>query len=85
MTLREFSMRLVLAVFLAASLFATGAYAANENAGGLAPGKPSGIKQAQDTDSSGYWLAAFGVVAAIAVIGAAASGGKAIVNPTGTP
>ena len=66
-------MRALIPAALAASLFATNLYAADV-AAPLAPGNPAGIKKAQGTDLSPWWILGGVVVAGIIV--AASSGGN---------
>jgi hypothetical protein len=63
-------------VLLAATLFAGSAFAATDATGPLAPGKPAGVKKAQDVDTATLlWVVGGGlVVGGIAL--AASSGGN---------
>lgn len=65
-------MRTFVAATVAATMIATSAFAATEGSA-LAPGKPAGVKHAQDmSDTTVWWLVGLGVVAA--GIGLVASG-----------
>jgi hypothetical protein len=66
-------MRALIPAALAASLFATNLYAADV-AAPLSPGNPAGVKKAQGTDLSPWWI--LGGVVVIGIIVAASSGGN---------
>jgi hypothetical protein len=69
-------------VLLAATVFATSAFAATDSAGPLAPGKPAGIKKAQDVDAATLlWIVGGGLV--VGGIALAASSGGGNNTPTG--
>jgi hypothetical protein len=63
-------MRAFLSAVLVSALFATGALAAD---GALAPGKPAGVKQAQEQDNTLLYVAGIGLVAAGIAIAASSS------------
>lgn len=70
-------MRAFTAMILSASLLASSAAIAADNAPPLAPGKPAGIHQAELTET--HWvLIGFGVVAAIAIGVASGSNGSPV-------
>jgi hypothetical protein len=76
-------MRTIGAVFLASTLIATSAFAATDAAAPLAPGKPAGVKQAQERDNTLLLVLGVGVVAAgIALV--ASGNGKSVVGATNT-
>jgi hypothetical protein len=76
------SMRFFIAAALAASLIATNLLAA-ESVGPLAPGKPAGVKNAQDTAFPAWWL--FGGAAAIALAVVATNGGCSVCTAPAPP
>jgi hypothetical protein len=63
-------MRAFLSAVLVSALFATGALATD---GALAPGKPAGVKQAQEQDNTLLYVAGIGLVAAGIAIAASSS------------
>jgi hypothetical protein len=76
-------MRTIGAAIVASSLIVSSAFAATDTAGPLAPGKPAGVKQAQDTDNTLLIVLGLGVVAGgIALV--ASSGGNGSVTTTTT-
>ena len=70
-------MRAVTAMILSASLMASSAAMAADNAGALAPGKPAGIHQAE-LSTTALVLIGFGVIAAVAVGVASSSNGSPV-------
>ena len=75
-------MRNFCAVALAAALFATNAFAADAP---LAPGKPAGLKQAQEADLTFIYIVGAGIAAAGIAIVASGDSDKSGVTPgTGT-
>jgi len=69
-------------VLLAATVFATSAFAATDSMGPLAPGKPAGVHKAQDVDTAMLlWIAGGGLV--IGGIALAASSGGSNKTPSG--
>jgi hypothetical protein len=60
-------MRLLTASAVALIMTVTGAFAANDT-GALAPGKPAGVKQAQDLGDATLWVLGIAAVAAVAII-----------------
>jgi hypothetical protein len=75
-------MRLLFVAALAASLLATNLLAA-ETGGPLAPGKPAGVKNAQDANFPAWWL--FGGAAAIALAVVATNGGCSVCTAPSPP
>jgi hypothetical protein len=69
-------MRTIGSALLAATLIVSSAFAATDSVGPLAPGKPAGVKKAQDVDTATLlWVVGGGlVVGGIAL--AASSGGN---------
>ena len=56
-------MRTIGSALLAATLIVSSAFAATDTVGPLAPGKPAGVKKAQDVDTAMLlWIAAGGLV-----------------------
>ena len=72
-------MRTLIAVALSSTLIASAALAAE--VGPLVPGKPAGVKQAQEVGTTGWVLIGAGVVAAIAIAVASDSNGKPTTGP----
>ena len=68
-----------IAAVLAATLAVTPLFAA-ENSPPLSPGKPAGVKKAQDADNNTLWWV-LGGAAAAGIIAAAASGGSSYTAP----
>ena len=76
-------MRTIGAVLLASSLIASSAFAATDAGAPLTPGKPAGVKQAQQTDNTLLLVLGLGVVAGgIALV--ASGGGHNGVSATNT-
>jgi hypothetical protein len=71
--MEELPMRVFLSAALATALFASSAFAEN-TAAPLAPGKPAGVKQAQQQDNTLILLVGLGLIAGGIAI-AASSGG----------
>ena len=69
-------MRTFIALALSSTLLASAALAADT--GSLAPGKPAGIKQAQDMSSNTWVLLGIGAVTAIAIGVASSSNGSPV-------
>ena len=68
-------MRTIGSALLAATLIVSSAFAATDSVGPLAPGKPAGVKKAQDVDTSTLlWIVGGGLV--IGGIALAASSGS---------
>ncbi len=80
-------MRIVIAVSLAASLFATNLMAAEVSAP-LSPGKPAGVKAAQsNNDLVVYWIGGVSAAAAITWLAIGGNGNKTartLISGTGT-
>ena len=78
-------MRNFVAAAVAASLIASSALAATDVAP-LAPGKPAGVKQAQDfNEGTWIWIVGLGIVAAgIAVVASGNSNGTLAAGTVGT-
>jgi len=72
-------MRAIIAIALSSALLASTAVAAET--GALAPGKPAGVKQAQEIGTTGWVLVGIGVVTAIAVGVASGSNGSPLNGP----
>jgi hypothetical protein len=76
-------MRNFVAATMAATLIATSAIAATTNGNSLAPGKPAGVKHAQDmSDNTVWWLVGLGVVAAGIALVASGSNNNALTSGT---
>ena len=69
-------MRTFIALALSSTLLASAALAADT--GSLAPGKPAGVKQAQDMSSNTWVLLGIGAVTAIAIGVASSSNGHPV-------
>lgn len=70
-------MRVLIAAAVTAALFATNALATDVNAP-LAPGKPAGLKQAQNSDDNTiyYVIGGAAVIAGIAILASSNNGGN---------
>jgi len=76
-------MRTTCAVLLASSLLASNAFAATDASAPLTPGKPAGVKQAQEMDNTLLLVLGLGVVAGgIALV--ASGNGHSTVSATTT-
>ena len=74
-------MRTIGAAILASSLIISSAFAATDTTAPLAPGKPAGVKQAQETNNTLLMVLGLGVVAGgIALV--ASGGGNGSVTTT---
>jgi len=77
-------MRTIGSALLAATLIVSSAFAATDSVGPLAPGKPAGVKTAQDVDTAMLlWIAAGGLV--IGGIALAVSNNSSNNTPVVTP
>ena len=73
-------MRTFLAMALSSALLATTALAGET--GALAPGKPAGVKQAQEIGNTGWVLIGIGAVTAVAIgVASSSNGSPAPVTP----
>ena len=72
-------MRAIIAIALSSALLTSTAIAAERAP--LAPGKPAGVKQAQEIGTTGWVLVGIGVVTAIAIGVAAGSNGSPLNGP----
>ena len=80
-------MRNLCAVFLAAALVSTSAYAGSSTTGPLAPGKPAGVSEAQSGSTVAAIVAgtaAFAMVLALVSGGGGGGGGGTTNNSNGT-
>ncbi len=75
-------MRTIGAVILASSLIASGAIAATNAAGPLAPGKSAGVKQAQAANNTLLIVLGVGVVAGGIALVASGNGNGSVTNTT---
>jgi hypothetical protein len=72
-------MRVIVAAVLAVTLSATSLWAA-DTAAPLAPGKPAGVKKAQDMGDLGWLLVGAGAIVGVVII--ASNSGGAYITPT---
>ena len=78
-------MRTIGAAIVASSLIVSSAFAATDTAAPLAPGKPAGVKQAQETNNTLLMVLGLGVVAGgIALVASGNGNGSVTTTTTGT-
>jgi hypothetical protein len=78
-------MRIIGAAILASSLIVSSAFAATDASIPLAPGKPAGVKQAQERDNTLMMVLGLGVVAGgIALVASGNGNGTITTTTTGT-
>ena len=77
-------MRTIGAVLLASSLIASSAFAATDASAPLAPGKPAGVKKAQEMDNTLLLVVGLGVVAAGVALVASGNGHSTVTATTTT-
>jgi hypothetical protein len=80
--LQEFEMRTIGAVLLASSLIASSAFAATDASAPLAPGKPAGVKHAQEMDNTLLLVLGLGVVAGGIALVASGNGHSTVTTTT---
>jgi hypothetical protein len=77
-------MRTIGAVLLASSMIASSAFAGTDASAPMAPGKPAGVKQAQNMDNTMLLVVGLGVVAAGIALVASGNGKSTVTSVTTT-